>query len=124
MKTILRPALVLFAILTVICCVIYPYAVTGIAQAAFPDEANGSLVQRDGKVIGSSLIGQAFSSPKYFWSRPSATAPMPYNAASSAGSNQGPLSPALAHAVKQRVQALRDADPGSTQPIPVDLATA
>lgn len=124
MKTIIRPALVLFALLSVICGVLYPYAVTGIAQAAFADEAGGSLVQRDGKIVGSSLIGQAFGSPKYFWSRPSATAPMPNNATASGGSNQGPTNPALADAVKGRIEALKFADPDNAAPIPVDLVTA
>jgi len=124
MKTILRPALVLFAILTLICCVLYPYAVTGVAQAAFPDQAEGSLVQRKGQLIGSTLIGQAFSSPQYFWSRPSATSPMPNNATSSGGSNQGPTNPALVDAVKGRVDALKAADPNNTAAIPVDLVTA
>ncbi|HJW55834.1 MAG TPA: potassium-transporting ATPase subunit KdpC [Burkholderiaceae bacterium] len=124
MKTILRPALVLFAALTLICCVLYPYAVTGIGQVAFAHEAQGSLVSRDGQSVGSMLIGQAFSSPKYFWGRPSATSPMPNNATASSGSNQGPTNPALIDAVKGRVDALKAADPGNTMPIPVDLVTA
>jgi potassium-transporting ATPase KdpC subunit len=124
MKSILRPALVLFAALTVICCVLYPYAVTGIGQVAFAHEAEGSLVVRDGQPVGSSLIGQAFSSPQYFWGRPSATSPMPNNAAASGGSNQGPLNPALIEAVKGRIEALKAADPSNTAPIPVDLVTA
>jgi len=124
MNTQLRPALVLFVALSVVTGLVYPLAVTGIAQIAFPDKANGSLVTQDGKVVGSALIGQAFSDPKHFWSRPSATSPMPYNAANSAGSNQGPLNPALADAVKARVAALRAADPGNDKPVPVDLVTA
>ena len=91
---------------------------------AFPAQAGGSLIVKDGKPVGSSLIGQNFSDPKYFWGRPSATGPMPYNAGSSSGSNQGPLNPALVDAVKGRVEALRAADPGNTAPVPVDLVTA
>jgi len=124
MQSILRPALVLFALLTLICGVLYPFAVTGIAQAAFPAAANGSLIEKDGQVVGSSLLGQQFSAPGYFWGRPSATGPMPNNGAGSGGSNQGPLNPALQEAVKGRVAALRAADPGNTAPVPVDLVTA
>ena len=120
----LRPALTLFVLLSAITGLVYPLAVTGIAQVAFPDAANGSLILRDGKPVGSELIGQAFSDPKHFWSRPSATGPMPYNAANSSGSNLGPSSPALAEAVKARIEALRAADPGNTAPVPVDLVTA
>lgn len=120
---VLRPALVVFAVLTVLAGLAYPLAVTGVAQALFPAEAAGSLVVRDGKLIGSRLIGQSFSDPKHFWGRPSATAPMPNNAAASGGSNQGPLNPALAEAVRGRVAALRAADPGNTAPVPVDLVT-
>ncbi len=119
----LRPALVVLALLTLLTGVVYPLLVTGIAQAAFPSQANGSLIERQGKVIGSSLIGQQFESPRYFWSRLSATTPA-YNASSSSGSNLGPLNPALHDAVKGRVDALRAADPGNTAPVPVDLATA
>ena len=124
MKNILRPALVLFFVFTLITGVAYPLLVTGAAQALFPAQASGSLILRDGKPVGSALIGQNFSEPKHFWGRPSATGPMPYNAAASSGSNQGPLNPALTDAVKARVQALRDADPGNTAAVPVDLATA
>ncbi len=124
MKTILRPALVLFAILTLICGVLYPYAIAGIGQVAFAHQAEGSLVSRDGQPVGSSLIGQAFSSPKYFWGRPSATSPMPNNATASSGSNQGPLNPALIDAVKGRIDALKAADPTNAAPVPVDLVTA
>lgn len=120
----LRPALTLFVLLSALTGLAYPLAVTGVAQLAFPDAANGSLVLRDGKPVGSALIGQAFSDPKHFWSRPSATGPMPYNAANSSGSNLGPSSPALADAVKARIKALRTADPGNTAPVPVDLVTA
>ena len=120
----LRPALTLFFALSVVTGLGYPLAVTGIAQVAFPEAANGSLIVRDGKTVGSGLIGQAFSDPKHFWSRPSATSPMPYDAANSSGSNLGPANPALADAVKARVAALRAADPGNTAPVPVDLVTA
>ncbi|MEW7851393.1 potassium-transporting ATPase subunit KdpC [Massilia aurea] len=123
MQSILRPALVLFAVLTLICGVLYPLAVTGIAQAAFPAQANGSLIERDGKTVGSALIGQSFTTPGYFWGRPSATAPMANNGGGSGGSNQGPLNPALQQAVKDRVAALRALDPANTAPVPVDLVT-
>ncbi|CDH46127.1 MAG: potassium-transporting ATPase subunit KdpC [Candidatus Competibacteraceae bacterium] len=123
MKTLIRPALSLFILLTIITGLIYPLAVTGIGQALFPAQAAGSLIQRDGKVIGSRLIGQNFTDPKYFWGRPSATGPYPYNAAASSGSNLGPLNPALHDAVAGRVKALREADPGNSAPVPVDLVT-
>ena len=122
--SILRPALVLFVLLSALTGLLYPLAVTGAAQALFPSQAAGSLVLVDGKPVGSSLIGQNFSDPKHFWGRPSATAPMAYNAAASGGSNQGPLNPALTDAVKARIEALRAADPGNTAPVPVDLVTA
>ena len=124
MKTLIRPALTLFVALTVLTGLIYPALVTGIGQASFPDQAQGSLVRRDGTVVGSALIGQNFASPGYFWGRPSATGPQPYNGGASSGSNQGPLNPALVDAVKARVQALREADPGNVQPVPADLVTA
>lgn len=124
MKTILRPALSLLLVLTLITGVIYPLIITGVAQIAFPAQANGSLIKRHGVLIGSRLIGQAFSAPQYFWSRPSATSPQPYNGLDSSGSNLGPLNPALLAAVKGRVAALRAADPGNHAPIPVDLVTA
>lgn len=120
----IRPAIVGFLVLTLVTGVIYPLVITGISQAVFPDRANGSLIVKDGKAVGSELIGQPFSDPKYFWGRPSATGPMPYNAQASSGSNQGPTNPALMDAVKGRIQALRDADPGNIAPIPVDLVTA
>ena len=120
----LRPALTSFVLLTLLTGIAYPMLVTGISQLTMPAQADGSLIMRDGKPVGSSLIGQSFTEPKYFWSRPSATGPMPYNASSSGGSNLGPTNPALLDAVKVRVQALRDADPGNTQPVPVDLVTA
>jgi K+-transporting ATPase ATPase C chain len=124
MNSIVRPALVLFAALTVLTGLAYPVLVTGIGQLAFADQAAGSLVLRDGKPIGSALIGQSFSDPTYVWGRPSATGPTPYNASASGGSNLGPLNPALAEAVTGRIQALRAADPGNIAPVPVDLVTA
>ncbi|MGW8394535.1 potassium-transporting ATPase subunit KdpC [Pseudoduganella sp. HUAS MS19] len=124
MISTLRPALVLFGALTLATGVIYPLAVTGVGQAAFPTEASGSILEVNGKPVGSALIGQQFTSPKYFWGRPSATAPMPYNASASGASNQGPLNPAFTDAVKGRIEVLKAADPGNTAPIPVDLVTA
>jgi K+-transporting ATPase ATPase C chain len=124
MNSVVRPALVTFAVLSALTGIAYPLFVTGIGQVAFFDQASGSLIVRDGKPVGSSLIGQNFSDPKYVWGRPSATGPMPYNASNSSGSNQGPLNPALADAVKGRIEALRAADPGNTSPVPVDLVTA
>jgi K+-transporting ATPase ATPase C chain len=120
----IRPAIVSLILLSVITGLVYPAVVTGIAQLAFPRQATGSLVVKDGKVVGSALIGQPFDDPKYFWGRPSATSPFPYNAAASSGSNQGPTNPALTQAVQGRVDALRAADPGNTTPVPVDLVTA
>lgn len=124
MKTLIRPAVTLFVLLSVITGLIYPLLVMGIGQALFPQQAAGSLIERDGKLIGSRLIGQNFTDPQYFWGRPSATAPQPYNAAASGGSNLGPLNPVLKDAVESRVKALRTADPGNTQPVPIDLVTA
>ena len=124
MKTLFRPALTLFVLLSVITGLIYPLLVTGISQALFPAQAAGSLILRDGKPVGSRLIGQNFTDPKYFWSRPSATSPQPYNAAASGGSNLGPLNPALQEAVAVRVKTLREADSGNTAQVPVDLVTA
>lgn len=120
----IKPALTMLLILTVLTGLIYPLAVTGLARLFFPDQAHGSLIVRDGKVIGSRLIGQQFDKPEYFWSRPSATSPVPYNAAASSGSNLGPTNPALLGAVNARVVALRAADPGNGSPIPIDLVTA
>ena len=120
----LRPALSVFALLTALTGVAYPLLVTGIAQAAFPHAANGSVLTLEGKAVGSALIGQSFSAPKYFWGRPSATSPMPNNGVASGGSNLGANNPALIDAVKGRVAALRSADPGNTLPVPVDLVTA
>jgi len=122
--SIVRPALVMFAVLTALTGVAYPLVVIGIGQVAFHEQAAGSLILRDGKPVGSSLIGQNFSDSKYVWGRPSATGPMPNNATASSGSNQGPLNPALADAVKGRIGALHAADPGNTAPVPVDLVTA
>jgi potassium-transporting ATPase KdpC subunit len=124
MSAHIRPALVLLIVLSVVIGLVYPALVTGIAQVVFPRQANGSLIVHDGKVLGSSLIGQPFDDPRYFWGRPSATSPFPYNAAASSGSNQGPTNPALYDAVKGRIEALRAADPGNTAPVPVDLVTA
>jgi len=123
-KTYLRPALVLFVLLSALTGLLYPIAVTGVGQSLFPKQAAGSLVEVGGKAVGSELIGQTFTEPKYFWGRPSATAPMGTNATGSSGSNVGPLNPALTDAVKARVEALRAADPGNTQSVPVDLVTA
>ena len=124
MRTHIRPAIVSLVLLSVVTGLAYPVLVTVIAQVIFPRHANGSLIVKDGKTVGSTLIGQPFDDPKYFWGRPSATSPFPYNAAASSGSNQGPTNPALADAVKGRVEALRAADPGNTAPVPVDLVTA
>jgi K+-transporting ATPase ATPase C chain len=124
MTSLLRPAIVLFLILTAITGVAYPLLVTGIAQAVFPREAGGSLMVREGKAVGSSLIGQSFSNPRHFWGRPSATAPQPYNGVASGGSNLGPLNPALTDGIKTRIEALRVADPTNKSPVPVDLVTA
>lgn len=124
MRRHIRPTLVSLVALTVLTGVAYPLAVTGIAQLAFQSQVNGSLLLKDGRPVGSALIGQPFDEPRYFWSRPSATAPFPYNAAASSGSNLGPTNPALHDAIKARAAALRAADPGNTRPVPVDLVTA
>ncbi len=124
MKEHLRPALLIFLSLTFITGIAYPLLITGIAQAAFPREANGSLVVADGKVVGSSLIGQSFDEPGYFWGRVSATSLWPYNASSSSGSNLGPSNPRLIDAVKRRLNALHAADPNNPRPVPVDLVTS
>lgn len=118
------PALRMLAALTFLTGIVYPLVTWAIAQAAFRDAANGSLVMRDGKAIASRLIGQPYADAGHFWSRPSATSPQPYNGGASSGSNQGPRNPALADAVAGRVKALRDADPGNAAPVPVDLVTA
>ena len=117
---LLRPAIVLFVLLSLVTGLLYPLAVTGIARAAFAQAANGSLLMHDGQAVGSALIGQTFSEPGHFWGRPSATAPMSYNAAASGGSNLGPTNPALIESVESRIGALRAADPGNAAPLPVD----
>jgi K+-transporting ATPase ATPase C chain len=124
MNLMLRPLLVLFVVLTALTGFVYPLVVTGIGKAVFPNQVSGSLVMRNGKIVGSSLIGQSFQEPKYFWGRISATAPMPNNGAASGGSNLGPTNPALIDAVRGRVAALKAADPENSLPIPVDLVTA
>jgi K+-transporting ATPase ATPase C chain len=120
----LRPALTLLVIFTILTGLVYPLLVTGIAQVVFPDQANGSLIVQDGRTVGSTLIGQPFDDPGYFWGRLSATGPFPYNAAASSGSNLGPLNEALMAAAQARIDTLRAADPGNPAPIPVDLVTA
>ncbi len=124
MRSLIKPALLMLIVLTIITGVAYPLLVTGIAQLIFPNQANGSLIYQNGKPVGSALIGQPFDDPKYFWSRLSATGPFPYNAAASSGSNLGPTNEALMKAAEARVQALRQADSSNTQAIPVDLVTA
>ena len=130
MRAQLRPALVALGLFTVLTGVLYPLVVTGLAQALLPGPANGSLMVRNGHVVGSALIGQPFDDPKYFWGRPSATSPAPYTAfnaetlTGSSGSNYGPLNPAWLDAVQGRIKALQEADPGNPAPIPVDLVTA
>jgi K+-transporting ATPase ATPase C chain len=120
----LKPAALLLVLLTALTGALYPALITGLAQALFPGEANGSLIRQDGKIVGSALVGQPFSDPKHFWSRPSATGPIPYNAGASSGSNLGPLNPVLEEAVKARIDVLKASDPTQTAPIPVDLVTA
>jgi len=122
--SLFRPAFTLLLVFTVMLGLVYPFAITGIARVAFPAQAEGSLLHDGERVVGSSLIGQPFADPRYFWGRPSATAPVPYNGAASSGSNQGPMNPALRDAVKGRVKALQSADPSNTAPIPIDLVTA
>ena len=123
-KQTVRPAIVLFILLSLVTGVVYPLVTTALGQWLFPTQVNGSLIERDGKLIGSALIGQNFTEPQYFWGRPSVTGPYPNNAAASSGSNQGPLSPALADAVKSRVNALKGVDADNNLPVPVDLVTA
>ena len=120
----IKSSVVMLIVMTIVTGIAYPLLVTGAAQALFPHQANGSLIMKDNKPLGSELIGQPFSSPKYFWSRPSATSPKPYDGGSSSGSNLGPTNPALLDAVADRVKALREAEPGNTAPVPVDLVTA
>jgi K+-transporting ATPase ATPase C chain len=121
---LIRPAVSLLLLMTILLGIVYPLLITGVAKVTFPRQAEGSLIYQDGKLIGSTLIGQSFTDPKYFWGRPSATAPQPYNGVASSGSNLGPLNPALLDAVKANAKALHDADPENRQPIPVDLVTA
>lgn len=120
----IKPALLMLLFFTALTGVVYPLAVTLFAQTLFPGQANGSLLGSDEQPLGSELIGQAFNRPEYFWGRPSATSPVPYNGGASGGSNQGPTNPALIDAVQARIKALRDADPENTQQVPVDLVTA
>jgi K+-transporting ATPase ATPase C chain len=124
MRKTLRPALVVFALLTLLTGVAYPMIIGAVGALAFPGQARGSVIERHGKAVGSALLGQPFSSPRYFWGRPSATATHAYNGAASSGTNQGPMNPALAEAVAARIAALRAADPGNTAAVPVDLVTA
>jgi potassium-transporting ATPase KdpC subunit len=124
MRTELRPALVLLLVFTVLTGLAYPLVLTGVAKLVFPRQAEGSLIVRDGHAVGSRLVGQPFSEPRYFWGRLSATAPVPYDASASSGSNLGPLNPALLDAARARIAALRAADPGARGPVPVDLVTA
>jgi K+-transporting ATPase ATPase C chain len=125
MFKVIKPAAMMLVMLTLLTGIIYPALVTGIAQALFPAQANGSLIRdSQGKAVGSALIGQSFSNDKYFWSRPSATGPYSYNAGASSGSNLGPTNPALAEAVKARIEVLRAADPENKAPVPVDLVTS
>lgn len=121
---LIRPAVSLLVLMTLLLGIIYPFAITGVAKLAFPHQAAGSLIYQDGKLLGSTLIGQSFSDPKYFWGRPSATTPQPYNGLASTASNLGPLNPALIDAVKANAKALQDADPDNRGPIPVELVTA
>lgn len=124
MRKAIKQAVLLFVVLSILTGIVYPLAITGIAQAVFPRQANGSIIYREEKPVASSLIGQPFTDPKYFWSRPSATVPMPYNAGSSSGSNLGPTNPDLIKAVQERITALKKADPDNKVPIPVDLVTS
>ncbi|PRH47342.1 potassium-transporting ATPase subunit KdpC [Burkholderia multivorans] len=124
MKSLIRPLVVIFVVLTAVTGLAYPAVLTAFGQAVFPWQASGSLIERNGQVVGSALIGQSFDAPKYFWGRLSATSPMPYNATGSGGSNLGPLNPSLAEQVKARIAALRDAGTDLSKPVPVDLVTA
>ncbi|WP_444548660.1 potassium-transporting ATPase subunit KdpC [Candidatus Magnetomonas plexicatena] len=121
---VLRTSIISLVVFTVILGIIYPLAMTGIAQSVFPDKANGSIIIKNGKAVGSYLIGQPFTDPGYFWSRPSATTPYPYNGASSSGSNLGQNNPDLQKALAERIAALKSADPENTKPIPIDLITS
>lgn len=122
--SVLRPVIVCFSLLTIITGLAYPFAVTGVGQLAFPEQTSGSLIRQGNQIKGSELIGQQFAQPRYFWGRPSATAPFGYNGTASGGSNLGPTNPALKAAVEERIKALHDADPENTAPVPVDLVTA
>ena len=124
MKNLFRPLIVIFAVLTAVTGLAYPAVMTAVGQAAFHDQANGSLLEQDGKVVGSKLIGQQFDAPQYFWGRLSATSPMPYNATNSGGSNLGPTNPALLDEVKGRIDALKAAGTDMSKPVPVDLVTS
>ena len=124
MRNVIRPALVSIAIFTLLTGIIYPLFITGVAQVIFPHQATGSLITKNGQVVGSQLIGQQFDDPRYFWGRLSATSPYPYNAAASSGSNLGPTNPALQDEVKTRIADLKAADPNNTAPIPVNLVTS
>jgi K+-transporting ATPase ATPase C chain len=124
MTSHIKSALLMLLFFTVLTGIVYPVAVTLFAQILFPGQANGSLLGSDEQPLGSELIGQAFSRYEYFWGRPSATSPVPYNGGASGGSNQGPTNPALMNAVEARIKALQDADPSNTKPVPVDLVTA
>ena len=124
MRRLIRNAISMLLVMTLVTGIAYPLLATGVAQALFPHQANGSLIEEHGKPVGSQLIGQYFDDPRYFWGRPSATAPQPYNGTASNGSNLGPTNPALRDAVQQRIDALRKADPDNTAPVPVDLVTA
>ncbi len=124
LKKILYPSVILIALLTIVTGLFYPLLITGIAQTIFPDKANGSLIIKNSKAVGSRLIGQNFTDPKYFWGRPSATSPDPYNAEASGGSNLGPTNPELTKLVKERLARLRAADPENKEPVPVDLVTS
>ena len=124
LASLIRPAALLLALFTLLTGLLYPLLITGIAQLVFPEQANGSLIREADRIVGSELIGQPFDDPRYFWSRPSATGPHPYNAGASTGTNQGPLHPALKDAVAARIAALRAADPGNPAKVPVDLVTA
>jgi K+-transporting ATPase ATPase C chain len=121
---LIRPAISLLVLMTALLGIVYPFVITGVAKLAFARRAEGSLIYMDGRLIGSTLIGQSFSDPKYFWGRPSATSPQPYNGLASSGSNLGPLNPALLDGVKANAKALHDADPDNQRPIPVDLVSA
>ncbi|WP_433695026.1 potassium-transporting ATPase subunit KdpC [Paraburkholderia phenoliruptrix] len=124
MKNLLRPLIVVFAVLSAVTGLAYPALMTAVGQTLFRDEANGSLIEQDGKVVGSKLIGQQFDAPQYFWGRLSATSPMPYNAQNSGGSNLGPTNPALLDEVKGRIDALKAAGTDLSKPVPVDLVTS